>query len=212
MTAALIATALAVSLWRVAALSPLLTLSLLGAAVPAIALQNWLAPRRGSVQLAAGLIGALPCTALAFGIYLEPLASGEAPPSRGSRSCLAPSGFDDLKRLKPGLILGPINAGSHILAHTPHSVLDAPYHRNNEGNRLAIETLAASPPDAREIVERSRADYVVICKGEVRPLADDAATLFETLGAERPPQWLRQIRGDGPFLIYEVVLPRYAAT
>ena len=59
--------------------------------------------------------------------------------------------------------MAPIDMGSDILADTSHSVLAAPYHRNNHGNRELVDAMMAEPGAARQIVRDSGAAYIVFC-------------------------------------------------
>ena len=80
----------------------------------------------------------LPFSSIGWALA-TPASGGKAPDRRDA--CLATSAFADLARLPPGLVAGPIDAGSHILALTPHAVLAAPYHRDNHGNRIVLDAL-----------------------------------------------------------------------
>jgi hypothetical protein len=79
--------------------------------------------------------------------------------------CLAPEAYASLDKLPTGLILAHINFGAHILAHTNHSTVAAPYHRNNEGNRISVEVFQNSSKINPLHVIESGADYIVICQG-----------------------------------------------
>jgi hypothetical protein len=84
---------------------------------------------------------------------------------QGKGLCLVPSAFAPLAALPSGLVLAPIDLGAHMLAFTPHSVVAAPYHRNNVGNRLSLDVFLAAPDDAKAIFAASGARYLVTCKG-----------------------------------------------
>jgi hypothetical protein len=44
--------------------------------------------------------------------------------------------------------VAPIDSGAYFLVHTGMSVFAAPYHRDNAGNLLMLESLLAKPEDA----------------------------------------------------------------
>ncbi len=62
-----------------------------------------------------------------------------------------------------GLVLAPMDLGPDLLHGTDADVLAAPYHRNNEGNRLAWDLFLGSPDEA-DLSARG-IDWVVTCDG-----------------------------------------------
>ena len=71
---------------------------------------------------------------------LEEAASSAAAVA-GVDACLMPSAFADLAGLPPSRIMTPVDLGSHMLLFTPHAVVAAPYHRNQQGVRDAFRLL-----------------------------------------------------------------------
>lgn len=125
-----------------------------------------------------------------------------------SENCLETAAFEPFAALPPGLILAPIDSGSHLLAFTSHSVLAAPYHRNNHGNVVALKAFLAPPDESRAIVMASGANYVAICVdldeakvlGERRPQSLSAA-----LSAGDVPDWLVSVSvPHTPYRIFTV--------
>jgi hypothetical protein len=94
----------------------------------------------------------------AAGTQPSPLASART-------QCHEVSSYAPLAALPAGRVLALIDSGAFILAQSGHSVLAAPYHRNNDGNLAAVEMLLASPADARGAMERNGIAYVVLCPG-----------------------------------------------
>ncbi|MDR4308610.1 hypothetical protein IHQ68_18475 [Chelatococcus sambhunathii] len=68
-----------------------------------------------------------------------------------------------LGRLQPGLALNTIDTGPYILAHTPHSAVAAPYHRNVDGLIAAIDAFDGEEETARAVAISRRAAYIVAC-------------------------------------------------
>ena len=79
--------------------------------------------------------------------------------------CHEISAYAPLTNLPTGRVLAFIDSGAFVLAQSRHSVLAAPYHRNNDGNLAAVETFLASSEDARANIVRNGIDYVVLCPG-----------------------------------------------
>lgn len=130
--------------------------------------------------------------------------SAEAP---ADAHCSAQSDMAALMHEPPGLVLAPAEIGPRILVATPHSVLAAPYHRNNAGNRAALDAMIGSERDAREIVTARGVDYVAICAGAAatRRLAADSPDNFARMLAEgKAPAWLQPLPGVGPLRAWRV--------
>jgi hypothetical protein len=125
-----------------------------------------------------------------------------------AEDCHASAAFTPFTALPPGLILAPIDAGSHLLAFTSHSVLAAPYHRNNHGNKVALDAFLASPDDARSIVIDSGAKYLAICPGlgETSVLGErNPQSLAATLVDGNSPKWLTPVSAaNTPYKIFTV--------
>ena len=122
--------------------------------------------------------------------------------SRDARA-LAP-----LNSLPPSLVFAPIDTGAHLLAHTGLSVLAAPYHRDQKGDRIVLEGFMAKPEAAKAIVEASGARYLVFCPGEaqVQIMSREAPQgLAAELVAGRIPAWLRPVPVPGtPYRVFAV--------
>jgi hypothetical protein len=125
------------------------------------------------------------------------------------QACLKSANYASLARLPAGLIAADIDFGAFILALTPHSVLTAPYHRLSSRIVAAHEVFAAPPDQARSILARHAATYVVIC-GPMAPsgLSEPAlsASLWAKLQANSVPDWLDPVAEtrEGPFRAYRI--------
>ncbi|MCW6507416.1 hypothetical protein [Lichenifustis flavocetrariae] len=125
-----------------------------------------------------------------------------------AQACHDADALAPLANLPPGIVFAPIDAGSHLLVHTGLSVLGAPYHRNNAGNRAVIDGFSTDPIAAESLVRRTGARYVAICPGEAqaKALADYAPQgLAAHLLAGDPPPWLRPVPlGPTLFRVYSL--------
>jgi hypothetical protein len=141
----------------------------------------------------AGLGVALVATAVVK--VLPGNAAGLDDSGQGGRlTCFAPAGFAQLDALPPARIMAPVDLGAHVLAFTPHEVVAAPYHRNEQGVRDAFDFFNAPVESARAILDRRGATLVVICPQlpEMRGLPEAAEDSFvELYAAGRLPDWLR---------------------
>jgi hypothetical protein len=127
-----------------------------------------------------------------------------------SNVCLQPSAFAALARLPPVRIMAPIDLGSHLLLLTPHSVVAAPYHRNQQGVRDAFDFFNRPIGEARRILDRRGISLVVICPqmAELKGLPEAAGDSFSHLyAAGRLPAWLVPIALAGTPLQAFRVMP-----
>lgn len=203
--------AFAVSLLEIRALSMLAVFAAFGAVPVADALFAG-RDRTRPLALLGVLTAALVMSTAFWALVSASSAAGdEAAPERErlelQSKCRRPADYAGLAALPAGLVAAPIDVGPFVLAHTPHSVLAGPYHRNNAGNRAAIELLlAADPADA---MRRAGVRYVVYCAGAstVRPLIAHAPDgLAARIGRGETIPWLTPLPGasSGKLQAFEV--------
>ena len=201
MLAMLVLVCLITSVWGIRVLSSGLPLVAIVAAPFVLGTVDKLALSRAARWSIAALIGlAFAPLPLAFALPDEAVPAGA-----GSMACLTPEALAPLAELAPGTVLAPIDLGAHILAHTPHATIAAPYHRNNGGNRFALDAFLARPEDARAIVARSGATLLVTCPGQMRALVARAPDgLAARLVAGDVPSWLHEIAHSPALTVFAV--------
>jgi hypothetical protein len=95
-----------------------------------------------------------------------------------------------------------------VLLHTPHAVVAAPYHRNQQGVRDAFRFFNEPIGAGRAILRERGIALVVICPAmkEIRGLVEHTPESFVTLFADgKLPAWLREVsRPDGALKVYSV--------
>lgn len=161
----------------------------------------------GSAVVSAGIaVAVLGTVALAAFPDYE---AATADPYRAQRNaCLMPDAFADLAGLPPERVMTPIDLGSHMLLFTPHAVVAAPYHRNQQGVLDAFRFFNGPIGEGKAILKARAISLVVICPAmrEIRGLVDHTPDSFVTLFAEgRLPPWLRDVSPpDGALRIYSV--------
>jgi hypothetical protein len=67
-----------------------------------------------------------------------------------------------LEQLAPATLFAPIDMSPGILLRTHNAVIGTGHHRNIRGMKLVIDAFLAAPEDARAIVLRSSATYLVL--------------------------------------------------
>ncbi|MDB5509772.1 MAG: hypothetical protein JWL93_2241 [Hyphomicrobiales bacterium] len=184
--------------WKVAALSGFLVIAGLGLVWPLLRLRARLLAHGEVAPRWIPLLVALAISPLGLTALL-PSRPGDADRAVATPpACFAPEAYGALDRLPAGLVFGPLDLGAHLLAHTRHGVVAAPYHRNNAGNRLVLEAFAGDADAARDRVVASGADYVVACARAEDP------SLAGRLARGDAPDWLTPLGEPGVIRIYRV--------
>lgn len=155
-----------------------------------------------------GLVLALLVTSV---VNLAPGRARQVSEARASKEpCLVPAAFADLAALPPERIMSPIDLGAHILLYTPHEVVAAPYHRNQQGVRDAFRFFNDPIADARAILDARGIGLVVLCPAmaELRGLPSRAEDSFANLyAAGTLPAWLHDVSVPGSALRVYAVAP-----
>ena len=143
--------------------------------------------------------------AVAGRVVLAAMPGAPAPPADAMRAtrldCLAPEAFATLATMPAQRVMTPIDLGAHMLLHTPHEVVAAPYHRNQQGVRDTFAFFNEPVATARDGLAARGVTLVVVCRGmpEVRGLRSAAPNSFALLLAEDElPAWLepRELAGS----------------
>lgn len=212
--ASIVAVGLALAFWQVRVFTSVTAIALCGGLYVAVSAQKWCL-RQGRENLASlSLLLLFPFTAAAVGAALPafskaPIGGAVAEKGASFDDCLAPRAFAPLRTLTPGSVVGPVDAGSYLLAHTDLSVFAAAYHRNNDGTRFAFDLMSAPPSEARRMAAQRGVAYVMTCPGlgETDLLANRHPDgLAAALRAGRPPVWLGRVPLEGtPFRVFRVL-------
>ncbi len=190
LAAGVIAIGLAAGLWQTRVFTSVTPIAMAPLAAAIVALVGRLAV---SAPLRAALVAALAALVSPMGLAL---ALPSADDSQGAeRACLNPSALTPLAALPPARVAASFDLGAHILAHTPHSVFAAPYHRNNHGNRAVADAFLAAPEQAEARLRAAGAELVFWCPDQKPPPALIAAApqgLAAALARGEPPAWLER--------------------
>jgi hypothetical protein len=131
------------------------------------------------------------------------------PAVEDATTCRLPADVAALDRLSPGLVLSFIDSGPAILAATPHAVLAAPFHRNNDGNKAAYDIFLSGDGGAERILRARHVTYVAICLGTTDLKIFNRAApdgLAMRLARGEVPPYLEPIPGDpaAPLRVFRV--------
>ena len=121
--------------------------------------------------------------------------------------CLVGDAFADLRGLPPERVMTPIDLGAHLLLETPHGVVAAPYHRNEEGVLDAFRFFNQPVSEARQIAQERGLGLLVTCPAmpEMQGTGlGEPNTVLSLLAAGTPPDWLADVSLDGPLKVYAI--------
>jgi hypothetical protein len=203
LVAAICTLAVALSCWMIRVIGFASPIALLGGAWCIVRLHDVLTRTRWRAAAMLAFMLVLPFSSIGWALVLTRDSQAAARADRAA--CLASAAFAPLAELPPGVVLAPIDAGSHLLALTPHSMLAAPYHRDNHGNRAALDAFLATPQAARQILRANHVTYIMTCPG-LNETAALAARAPHGLAAEllrgAIPDWLKALPHKGAYQVF----------
>ena len=113
--------------------------------------------------------------------------------------------FDDsamtMNSHAPAKVFAPLDLGPALLLRTHHGVVATGHHRASASMHDVIFAFLGTPDEAREMVRRHGADYVLVCTelGETQLYTKKAPKGFAAmLMAGRTPDWLEPVTLDAP--------------
>ena len=105
--------------------------------------------------------------------------------------CFRPEHYGAVAMLPAGLVMGALELGPSVLAHTRHSVVAVPYHRAGDAIRFNEETMRGTSADARIRLTVRGVDYVLTCRDF--PASAQADAFFNALLADSAGDWLEPL-------------------
>lgn len=172
--------------------------------------------RKSSIASALGLIVSWLASAgvvlmVGFNAVVALTANGQQAQANLERmtrqECLLPEAFVDLADLAPARMMTPIDMGAHMMLYTPHHVVAAPYHRNEEGVLDAFRFFRRAEADALKIARKRGLSLVVTCPAMPEMLSknsSDEQSLLALIAQGQLPDWLSERPSDGPLKIYAI--------
>jgi hypothetical protein len=209
-----VATVAAAHAWRMEDYEFWFGIPMLAAAIGWVASVAW----RGAMVPTAVLALALAPVMLAVGVDdgLKLIPGKPAPQAKAgakrparpdiSDQCFEMRAYGPLATLPPGVVLGEVDLGPFILAHTQDSVLAAPYHRMSWGIWNAYEALGGPTALAQARLKALNVAYVADC--QLNPLRVNPKGFEGDLRAGRIPDWIERLTAPNQIIqIYRVKPP-----
>lgn len=117
--------------------------------------------------------------------------------------CIAPKAFEDIASLPPERIMAPVDLGAHLLLFTPHSVVGAPYHRNQFALMDTFGFFNLPIDEARAILRQRGISLIVTCPylSEMNGFDDaDASSFVHAVKSGHLPDWVHEVTLPGAIL------------
>ena len=183
---------------------PVFDLAAVWAVMAALA---WSLKQPGQLSKIAPLLVAIPFVNMAWSLALPDDVKPASEIAGDGDSCFQASAFRPFRTLPKGVILSMIDPGPHFLALTDHNVVTGPFHRDNHGLALTIQTWRSVPDESEHYVRESGATYLAFCppSNEFRNAAKVKTSLAAHLYAGEVPEWLTEIHvADTPYRVFAI--------
>lgn len=127
-----------------------------------------------------------------------------------SPDCTSRGSMHQLATLEPSLVVAPIDSGAHILRFTHHSVVTAPYHRNQRGILTELHLGLSTPQEAVAFLRGANADIVAFCPSDTqtsRIIDMNAGGFYAALKNGQVPDYLETLAREpqSGFYLYKVL-------
>jgi len=156
---------------------------------------------RGAMRSLAAVAGMLATIFLPLTDIVVRKATASAPVSSPDAAafvgCRSAEVLGSLSVLPKGVILSPIDFGSAILLFSEHEVLAGPYHRSMEALLNGFVPFESDEGALRASMERTGADYLLLC----RAMSYVDASFAGELASGAKAGWLKEKEGVHPNLL-----------
>jgi hypothetical protein len=109
-----------------------------------------------------------------------------------------------------GMVFSFVDHGPRLITVTHHNAVIGPYHRNGEQIGDVMKAFRGSPEQARAIIGKYRADYLLICPNSSTTtifMSETPNGFYGQLQRGEVPGWLSPIKlpPDSPFKMWRVM-------
>lgn len=123
--------------------------------------------------------------------------------------CARETALAPLNRLPPATMLTMLDLGPRLIVRTHHSAIAGPYHRNGAAIVDLMNAWGGTPDEARAIIDRHGADYVLLCAGASETglyLQRAKDGFYARLAKGRAPDWLTPVAlpAGNPYRLWKV--------
>ncbi|MBA3527486.1 MAG: AcrB/AcrD/AcrF family protein [Sphingomonas sp.] len=165
------------------------------------------------------LAGLAAVVLVGFGA-LMPLVTSFIPPkkvtareiaiARANRLCNFIGSFRPINQLPEGRVFTFLDTSPRLITVTHHDAITGPYHRNGEQIADVMKAFRGPPEQARSIVMKYQADYLLTCPNSSTTtifLSETPKGFYAQLNKGQVPAWLTPIElpKDSPFRMWRVI-------
>ena len=134
---------------------------------------------------------------------------------QASASCTTLTALRPIAKLPPGTVFTFVDLSPRLIAMTPHKAIAGPYHRNGAAILDVFHVFRGSADQARQIMQRHRADYLLICPNMAEGANHRRAApkgFLAQLRQGRVPNWLTPVAlpAKSPFQMWKIETPGQA--
>jgi hypothetical protein len=129
--------------------------------------------------------------------------------NKANRLCNTLPSYRPIAQQPKGTIFTFVDLGPRTITVTPHNSIIGPYHRNGEQIADVMNAFRGSPDQARALIAKYRADYLMTCPMSSTTTifaADAPKGFYVQLSKGQVPSWLTPIPlpKDSPFKLWKV--------
>ena len=129
---------------------------------------------------------------------------------QANAKCPTLAGLKPIAQQPAGYVFTHVDLGPRLIAVTHHKAVAGPYHRNQQGIIDIMKGFRGSAENAREIIQRRRIDYVLICPGMSETTiysAEAPRGFYRQIDSGRVPGWLQPVAlpKNSPYKMWRVV-------
>jgi hypothetical protein len=129
---------------------------------------------------------------------------------KANRQCNSLPAYRPIAKQPKGTVFTFVDYGPRLITLTHHNGITGPYHRNGEQIADVMKTFRGSPEQARRIIAKYRADYLLICPNSSTTtifMAEAGDGFYAQLNKGQAPKWLAPVPlpADSPFRMWRVL-------
>ncbi|MEO5973473.1 MAG: AcrB/AcrD/AcrF family protein, partial [Sphingomicrobium sp.] len=128
---------------------------------------------------------------------------------KANRDCATLWALRPIARQPKGMVFSFVDFGPRLITVTHHSAVIGPYHRNGEAIGDVMKAFRGSAGQARTILAKYRADYLLVCPNSSTTtifMAEAPKGFYGQLERGQVPDWLEPVTlpGNSPFRLWRV--------
>lgn len=156
------------------------------------------------------LLGAGAAVPFAFNLVpADPPTARMQAIGRANRLCNSLWGLRPIAQQPKGMVFTFVDLGPRLIAVTPHSAVIGPYHRNGEQIGDVMNAFRGSAEQARRIMLKYRADYLLTCPNSSTTtifMSETPKGFYGQLSRGQVPGWLTPVPlpKDSPYRMWRV--------